>query len=137
MAVEPPASETMASMTGDLVPAQEAVAAALAIALKQARDYARESKAANTRRAYRADWADFTAWCAAHALAALPAAPETVALYLPAQAAQRKPSTLARRLTAIAQAHKTAGHESPTAHPSVRQVVAGIRRAKYSSTLNR
>jgi len=117
-------------MTDDLVPAREAMSLALAIATKQARDYAREAKAPNTRRAYRADWADFTAWCAAHALVALPAAPETVALYLAARAGDRKPSTLARRLTAIAQAHKTAGHESPTAHPSVRQVVAGIRRAK-------
>jgi integrase len=114
----------------DLVSAQDAVRAALASAMEQARDYAKESKATNTRRAYRSDWADFAAWCAAHALAALPAAPETVALYLAAQAADRKPSTLARRLTAIAQAHKTAGYESPTTHPSVRQVVAGIRRAK-------
>jgi len=117
-------------MAGRLLPAREAVNAALASAMDQARDYAKESKAPNTRRAYRADWADFTGWCAAHALPALPAAPETVALYLAARAADRKPSTLARRLTAIAQAHKTAGHESPTAHPSVRQVVAGIRRAK-------
>jgi site-specific recombinase XerD len=114
----------------DLVPAQEAVHTALAFAMEQAHDYAKEAKAPNTRRAYRADWADFTAWCAAHALAALPASPETVALYLAARAADRKPSTLVRRLTAIAQAHKTAGHASPTIHPSVRQVVAGIRRAK-------
>jgi len=114
----------------DLIPAQETLRAALAVAKEQARDYAREAKAANTRRAYRADWADFTTWCIAHALTALPASPETVALYLAARAADRKPSTLARRLTSIAQAHTTAGHESPTAHPSVRQVVAGIRRAK-------
>ncbi len=114
----------------ELVTARAAVGVALAVATAQARDYAREAKAPNTRRAYRADWADFTAWCATHALAALPAAPETVALYLAARAADRKTSTLARRLTAIAQAHTTAGHASPTTHPSVRQVVAGIRRAK-------
>jgi len=114
----------------ELVTARAAVGLALAAATAQARDYAQEAMAPNTRRAYRADWADFTRWCAAHALSALPASAETVALYLAARAADRKASTLARRLTTIAQAHKTAGHESPTAHPSVRQVVAGIRRAK-------
>ncbi len=119
-----------AETTSNLVATQAIVSNALAIAMEQAHDYAQKSKTVNTRRAYRADWADFTAWCIAHALAALPAEPETIALYLAAHAADRKPSTLARRLTAIAQAHKTAGHESPTAHPSVRQVVAGIRRVK-------
>ena len=60
-----------------------------------ARDYAGRAKAANTLRAYRADWADFTAWCARYALPPLPAAPETVALYLAALAdAGRKASTL-------------------------------------------
>ncbi len=96
----------------------------------RARDYAQQSRAANTRRAYRADWADFAAWCEAHALAALPAAPETVALYLADLADRRKTSTLQRRLSAISQAHKAADHESPTGHRAVRAVWAGIRRAK-------
>ncbi len=95
----------------------------------RARDYAGQARAANTVRAYRADWADFTAWCAAHDLAPLPAAPATVALYLTHLAgAGRKVSTLQRRLSAIAQAHKAAELESPTGHATVRTVWAGIRR---------
>jgi len=96
----------------------------------RARDYVQQSRAANTRRAYRADWADFAAWCAVHRLAALPAAPETVALYLTDLAASRKTSTLQRRLSAISQAHKAADLDTPTGHRAVRAVWSGIRRAK-------
>jgi len=120
----------MSAATGDLIVAQEQAATALAAVREQARDYARLAKAPNMRRAYRADWADFTAWCRAHDRAPLPAAPETVALYLAALAGHRKTSTLARRLSAISQAHQVAGHPSPTKDQSVRAVAAGIRRTK-------
>ncbi len=53
---------------------------AVALVAASARDYAGQAKAANTLRAYRADWADFAAWCDRYALPPLPAAPETVAL---------------------------------------------------------
>jgi integrase len=96
---------------------------------ERARDYARQAKADNTRRAYRADWADFTAWCAAHEVPALPATPQTVALYLSAMASHRKVSTLQRRLSAISQAHQAAGHPTPTKDIAVRAVFSGIRRA--------
>jgi site-specific recombinase XerD len=72
----------------------------------QARDYLEQSKARNTRRAYAADWRAFTIWCDQHGLPALPAAPETVALYLTAQAGHRKVSTLQHRLVAIAHARR-------------------------------
>lgn len=78
-----------------------------------ARDYIGQAKAPATVRAYRSDWRDFTAWAAAHGLAALPAEPSTVALYLSALAGERKASTLRRRLSAISQAHKAAGHQPP------------------------
>ena len=42
-------------------------------ALTAAAGYARDAHAEATRRAYRADWADFVAWCHAAALPALPA----------------------------------------------------------------
>ncbi len=119
-----------ATPVGDLVVAQEQAAAALAAVMEQARDYAQLAKAPNTRRAYRADWADFTAWCRAHGRAPLPAVPETLALYLAGSAAHLKTSTLTRRLSAIAQAHQVAGHPSPTKDPNVRAVAAGIRRVK-------
>jgi site-specific recombinase XerD len=66
-----------------------------------ARAFAANNVAAATRRAYQADWKMFAAWCAARGAAALPAAPETVAAFLAAEAtAGAKPSTIARRAAA-------------------------------------
>src|ERR1700704_1406142 len=80
---------------------------------ERARDYARNARAANTIRAYRSDWADFTTWCAAAARSALPAEPDTVAMYLTSLAdGGLKTSTMQRRLSAISQAHKTAKLET-------------------------
>lgn len=106
------------------------VMVALAETVEQAKDYARRSKASNTWRAYAADWRDFEHWCNTHDLAALPAAPETVALYLTDLAERCKVSTLQRRLSAISQAHQTIQVETPTRSFAVRTVMAGIRRAK-------
>ncbi len=108
--------------------AQQAIQ--LAAMLDQAQDYARLSRATNTQRAYRADWADFSAWCAGHGQPALPATPQTVLLYLTDAADRCKVSTLQRRLTTISQAHKAERHPSPTGDPAVRAVWAGIKRAK-------
>jgi site-specific recombinase XerD len=102
--------------------------AQLADVAEQARDDAAAARAPNTLRGYRADWRDFAGWCETHRLAALPAAPETVALYLSALAGRRTTATLQRRLSAIARAHKAAGHPSPTTDATVRTVWSGIRR---------
>lgn len=98
--------------------------------LQKAKDYTRQSKAVNTTRSYRADWVDFTDWCQKRSLSALPAEPQTVALYLTDLADSRRTSTLQRRLAAISQAHQAAGYDSPTTGYVVRTVWAGIRRAK-------
>lgn len=98
------------------------------------RGYARASKAEATWRAYAADWRCFTTWCADHGRASLPAAPDTVAAYLACLAERRKPSTLARRIASIAQAHSAAGHDSPTTSAEVRLVWSGIRRSLGVST---
>jgi site-specific recombinase XerD len=97
---------------------------------EQARDYARQAKSKNTRRAYASDWDDFAHWCQPYGFVPLPARPETVALYLAALADALKPSTLGRRLATISQVHQAAGHETPTTAAPVRLVWAGIRRAK-------
>jgi integrase len=60
----------------------------------------------------------------------LPAAPQTVVLYLTELSATRKVSTLVRRLSAISQAHQVAGFDSPAQSAPVRTLMAGIRRAK-------
>ncbi|MHB1781692.1 MAG: hypothetical protein ACYCTE_03190, partial [Acidimicrobiales bacterium] len=75
---------------------------------RSATEFIGAAKADATHRAYDSDWRDFEAWCRGHGLSFLPAQPETVALYLSALARPsngdkpRKPSTLTRRLTAIA-----------------------------------
>jgi hypothetical protein len=70
-----------------------APAASFAEAEAAAADYRRAARADNTRRAYRAAVDRFTEWCAAHAQTALPAAPETVAAFLAAEAGKALRST--------------------------------------------
>src|SRR5437867_8551293 len=96
----------------------------LTSATEQARDYLRQAKAANTRRAYRADWAHFSLWCSAHARTGLPATEETLVLYFSALASTHKVSTLMRRLSAISQAHQVAGLETPTRGAVIRSLLA-------------
>ncbi|MET0342271.1 MAG: tyrosine-type recombinase/integrase [Polyangiales bacterium] len=97
--------------------------------VEDARTYARNARAERTVAAYRAQWRHFSDWCARHALAALPASPEAVVLYLTARAREgRKVATLAQALTAISQAHVRAGHGSPRMHPAVRETFLGIQR---------
>ena len=109
--------------------------------------------APSTERAYAHDWADFAAFCARHGLDELPAAPQTLALYLKSleTARSRAPSayrrqppaeriyigpiglalpTLRRRLAAIAVRHTAAGQETPTDHPLVRRMLRRYARTR-------
>jgi integrase len=95
---------------------------------REARAFMGRSKASATIRAYRNDWRHFEAWCRLRQLVALPAAPETVALYLADLASWAKANTIQRRLSSISQAHQTAGYESPTRTAKVRLTWQGIRR---------
>jgi len=120
----------MDSAASEIVPASSGEIASLCDLEDAVRDYASASKARNTRRAFRADLADFTLWCVDHALERLPAAPETAAFYISALAqADARASTIQRRLSALSQAHQLAGHDpSPTQEPLVRTTMAGILR---------
>ena len=100
----------------------------------ETREHLKHSKAANTRRAYRADWTDFSEWCRQHNRTPLPASPDTVALYLTHCARGLKPSTLQRRMATISEAHRAAEHESPTKSTLVRSTWQGIRREKGIAT---
>ena len=97
---------------------------------EQARQYIADAVAQNTRRAYRSDWRLFTSWCADRGLEPLPASASTVARFLTDQAATKTVATLHRRLSAIVQAHRAAGHPSPSDDQTVRTVWRGIRRSK-------
>ena len=87
----------------------------------------------NTRRAYRADWRHFAAWCEERGRRALPAAAATVAAYVVALEAEGfAVSTIRRRIATISKAH---GIQAPTAaNPSrselVRGVIRGISRTR-------
>ena len=102
--------------------------AALATLAESARDYAERARSAATQKAYTRDWQAFRAWCEAHGATALPAPAEVVALYVADLASSRAVATIERALVAIGQAHKAAGHASPTSTAPVQAVRRGIRR---------
>src|SRR5258706_15071997 len=101
--------------------------AALGPDLAAAIDLAKAEKAASTRKAYGTDFRLFKAYCDARGVSALPAAPETVAAYIAAEAQTAKPSTIGRRVAAIRYAHKLAGPETPTHAEGVQGTMRGIR----------
>jgi site-specific recombinase XerD len=102
----------------------------LADAADAAAQYRRASRSENTRRAYRSAVARFTKWCAVYGEAALPAAPETVAAFLAAEArAELAVNTLRLRHAAIRYLHLLAGYSPPTASAVVSTTLAGIKRA--------
>jgi site-specific recombinase XerD len=94
----------------------------------QAEDLARAALSPATRRAYQTFWGAFDTWCRAQGLESLPAAPETLCLYLAWLAPQKSVRTVGVVLAAVALAHRTNGHPSPTEDPHVRMVVRGLKR---------
>jgi len=87
------------------------------------------SASPSTRRAYRADWEDFTTWCAHHHRCALPARPETIAAYLMyLEGEGRAVSTLRRRLATLRKAHRTQapGSTDPVGSHLVQAVLKGV-----------
>ena len=130
-------------MSADLIPlGADHLPAALAADAESAKRFAQAARSDATLRAYRSDWADFAAWCGERQLVAMPATPETVALYIASRAesgpegddgrptAPLKVATLERRLAAISQAHRLAGVESPAlrSREPLHSVWAGVTR---------
>ncbi|MBO0903815.1 site-specific integrase [Jiella sonneratiae] len=96
---------------------------------RRSQETRRASKAKGTLRAYASALRSFDAWCRAHGLASLPAAPETVVLFVEAEArAGRKVSSIEVKLAAIRFMHLKAGHVPPTASQLVIEEMEGIRR---------
>lgn len=92
------------------------------------------SKAHNTRRAYNADWKDFSGWCEQYGFAPVPAAADTLCLYLADRSASCKVATLQRRLSTINRMHELADAASPTKSEMVRAVWGRIRDSKTDSS---
>lgn len=97
---------------------------------EQAKAFAKEQHAKATRRAYASDIRVFESWCQDRNLRALPALPQTVAIFLSWAAHEGKAvSTLGRRIAAIQYSHYLMGHESPTQSELVKATLKGIRRS--------
>lgn len=119
-----------------VIPGQEeSLPESLADLARRAEAYFRNSRAANTIKAYRYDLEHFATWCKfdAGGLSPFPASPRTVSFYLTDLAGRggtdeggAKASTLQRRLAAIAQLHQEAGLEDPTKTKAVRNTYRGI-----------
>jgi len=92
----------------------------------------KNSKAANTLRAYKADFKDFSAFCAKNGLNFLPTEPKILSLYLTHLSANSKFSTLKRRIASISVIHKLKGHYLDTKHPIIMENLLGIKRTKGS-----
>ncbi len=123
-----PSGEPEASSLPALVEEQVPVET-LRCEIAAAADFALAALAPATRRAYRSDFARFTAWCRRRGLVELPAEPETAAVFLASEAAAGlKPATIARRAAAIRYAHGLDRKEPPTNTEAVRATVRGIRR---------
>src|SRR2546428_4574869 len=88
---------------------------------------AKPAIAAATQRAYRGDFAHFSAWCDGAGRPPLPAAPDTVAAYLSSLADDLKASMIRRRAYAIDHAHRIAGLEPPSMAEPVKAVLRRIR----------
>ena len=85
----------------------------------------------NTRASYRSVWKTFERWAQVRAALALPASPALIAAYLSHLAEERRLSVPTVRLhrAAIAEIHKSNGHQDPTDNDGVRRVLKGITRA--------
>lgn len=88
----------------------------------QVQHYLQAATSANTRKAYQADVRHFIAWGGL-----LPTTPDVLISYLTGQATQLNPRTLTRRLTALKHWHVYQGFADPTAHPTVRKTLTGIK----------
>ncbi|NUJ81690.1 tyrosine-type recombinase/integrase [Methylocystis sp. FS] len=102
---------------------------------EKARDYARNARSDNTRRAYDGDWRQFSAWLRRQGFDPLPPDPQTVGLYLAAcmdGVRGREPvsvATLERRLAGICWHYRQRGEPLDTSDRHISTVLAGIRRA--------
>ena len=93
----------------------------------------RNSKSANTLRAYQSDYNDFSLFCSKNGFQAMPTQPKILALYITHLSSYSKYSTLKRRLASISILHKTKGHYIDTKHPVIMENLMGIKRTNGSN----
>ncbi|MGO4869403.1 MAG: integrase [Roseiarcus sp.] len=102
---------------------------------EKAKDYARNARSQNTRRAYESDWRQFSSWPRRQGFPVTPPDPQTVGLYLAACAdgtgrvTAMNVASLERRLSGIAWHYRQLGQPLDTQDRHIATVLAGIRRA--------
>jgi site-specific recombinase XerD len=93
----------------------------------------RNSKSANTLRAYQSDYNDFLDFCSKNGFQSMPTQPKILALYITHLSSYSKYSTLKRRLASISVIHKAKGHYIDTKHPIIIENLMGIKRTNGSN----
>ena len=102
--------------------------ATAAVALAKSQAYQDAADAPSTLKAYASDVAHFEAWCMKQGFSSAEPDPTVVGAYLAAAGEGYAPSTLRRRVAAIARAFGIEGHPLDTKHPAIRETLRGIRR---------
>lgn len=128
-----PAPEPPDEVSGPLpIPFASALPLELEV-LERLEDYARAARGAfapNTLRALAADSRIFAEWCRTHGRSMLPAAAQTVADFIDAQAEMKARATIERYRSSIALLHRAAGLPNPCTDELVRLAVTRMSRAK-------
>ncbi len=117
------------SLTAVPAPVLSALTAAGRAALDEAAVLARQASAPATLRAYRSDWAHYAAWCERMGFVAVPAAPAVVGAYL-ASLTDKAPTTIRRRLAALAKMHRFNDLPWNAAHRDIRGPLEGLLRTQ-------
>jgi integrase len=99
-------------------------------ALAAAQALAKKANAANTLRAYKADWQHFSGWCADHGFVPVPAAPAVVGAYLASLADSHAPTSIRRRLAALGKMHRFNDLPWNPAHRDIQGPLQGALRSK-------
>jgi integrase len=97
-----------------------------------ARKYVEAASSANTRRAYAADWKHFSAWARRQNLSVFPPDPQTIGLYITAQASgsgrdKKSVATIERRLSSLTWNYTQRGQPLDRKDRHIATVLAGIR----------
>src|SRR5262245_43095446 len=113
------------------LPDGAARAVELAELSRRAALYATRARGDGTRRAYRAAWRQYEAWCLSLGRQPLAADPDTTAMYVVRLAdAGLAVSSIRVALAAIKTAHLLAGRALDLRHPRLAMVVEGVTRSK-------
>jgi site-specific recombinase XerD len=128
----PEALTLQTALLGPLtVPAGADRAAEIEELSRRAAVYATRARGDGTRRAYRAAWRQYEAWCRLLGREPLGADADTIAMYVVRLAdAGRAVSSIRVALAAIRTAHLLAGRSLDLRHPRLAMVVDGVTRSK-------